>query len=132
MKNIRKTYVFLIASYRRFTRKSLRASIIYCCSKVFESSWEGHHKLSVFTSLSSNKLLKVHNIATANWQYLFLAGHSKLFKVHKNVGVSRTPPQFSRMLFNTQIIPHYKNTFSVWSAINQYQSIFRTNINPKS
>ena len=158
------TYVFLIASYQRFTKKSLQVSIISCSkviessredheklsvfifcskllkvhdkvntsfslfisnSKVFESSWEGHHKFWVFTSLSSNKLLKVHNIATANWQYLFLAGHSKLFQIHENVGVPRTPPQFSRMLFNTQIIPHYKNTFSVRRSINQ--SIFCTN-----
>ena len=96
----------LVASYRRFTRKSLQVSII-SCSKVIESSREDHEKLSVFTSLSSIKLLKVHSIATTNWQYLFLAGHSKLFKVHKNVGVSRTPAQFSRMLFNTQIIPYY-------------------------
>ena len=106
-------------------------SLFISYSKVFKSSWEGHHKLSVFTSLSNNKLLKIHNIATANWQYSFLAGLSKLFKVHENVGVSRTPPQFSRMVFNTQITPYYKNTFLVRSAINQYQSIFRTNINPK-
>ena len=159
------TYVFLIASYQRFTKKSLQVSIISCSkviessredheklsvfifcskllkvhdkvntsfslfisnSKVFESSWEGHHKFWVFTSLSSNKLLKVHNIATTNWQYLFIAGRNKLFKVYENVWVSRTPPQ------NTTIIPHYKNTFSVWSALNQYQFIFRTNINRKA
>ena len=120
----------LVASYRRFTRKSLQVSII-SCSKVIESSREDHEKLSVFTSLSSIKLLKVHSIATTNWQYLFLAGHSKLFNVYEDVRASRTPPKFSRMLFNTQIISHYNNTFSVWSAISQYhQSIFRININP--
>ena len=122
-------YLFFVA-YLEFHDK-VTTSFHISYSKVFESSWDGHHKFSVFASLSSNKLLKVHNIATAIWQYLFLAGHSKLFNVHEDVRVSRTPPKFSRMLFNTQIISHYKNTFSVWSAISQYhQSIFRININP--
>ena len=115
---------FLQQGYWKFTTKSLQVFTIHFLRQVFERSWEGHHKLSVFISLScSNKLLKVHSIATANWQYLFLTGHSKLFKVHENFEVSRTPSQFSRMLFNTQIIPYYKNTFSVRSAINQYQYI---------
>ena len=41
------TYVFLIASYRRFTAKLPQVFTIHFLpySKVFESSWEGHHKV---------------------------------------------------------------------------------------
>ena len=81
-------YLFLVASYWRFTTKSPYVFSIHFLQQVInviKSSWEGHRKMSVFTSRSS-KLLKVHNKATANCQYLFLA--ARLLKVQV-VSISR-------------------------------------------
>ena len=60
------TYVFLIASYRRLTRKSLQVSII-CCSKVIESSRQSFHY-----SFLTARFLKVHEKVTTSCRYLLL------------------------------------------------------------
>ena len=77
------TYVFLIASHRTFTRKSLQVSIIFC-SKVIESSREDHEKLSLFIFCS--KLLKVYDKVTASFHYSFLT--ARFLKVHEKVTTS--------------------------------------------
>ena len=116
---------------------------MYFSKKVIERSQESHCKLALFLAA---KLSKVHEKITKSCQYLFLVANYWKFMTKspqvvsiyfsqvtvsysKFTRTSESPERHHNLvvLFNTQIIPHYKNTFSVWSAINQYKSIFRTN-----
>ena len=109
----------------------VKAYLSYPCSSSKSPFSKGAGNLQFFFVFFFKKFI---------WscQYLFVDSQqviksSSYSKFTRTLGASRTPPQFSRMLFNTQIIPHYKNTFSVRRSINQYQSIFcANNLTPKS
>ena len=111
--------ILIMGIQSRFTTRNHVWRCQYLLLVVVTSYWKfttkSPHIVSIFLQVKA-MLLLVNKKVTWRCQYLFLDSQ----EVIQNSRVSWSQ-------FNTQIIPHYKNTFKVWSAINQYQSIFCTN-----